>query len=33
MEEVRVLEREGAREKEERMNEIYDPLDPSFYAA
>lgn len=32
MEEVRILEREEAREKEKRKNEIYD-LDPSFYVA
>lgn len=31
MEEVRVLEREEAREREKRKNEIYDLLDPSFY--
>lgn len=31
MEEVSVLEREEAREREKRKNEIYDLLDPSFY--
>lgn len=33
IEEVRVLEREEAREKEKRENEIYDLLDPRFYVA
>jgi hypothetical protein len=31
MEEVRVLEREEAREKEKRKSKIYDLLDHSFY--
>lgn len=33
VEEVRVLEREEAREKERRKGEIYDLLDHSFYVA
>lgn len=33
MEEVRVLEREEAREKERRKSEIYDLPDHSFYVA
>lgn len=33
MEEVRVLEREEAREKEKRKSEIYDLVDPCFYVS
>lgn len=33
MEEVSVLEREEAREKEKRKNEIYDLADPRFYVS